>query len=350
VNIAASAFGMRAGSFIGLITGSDGAIHGAATVVLTKTGAATATVTIDGVKSTLKGSFDQFGNLTSVNGLLHLHIDLGGTTASSLGSLALSGTVDAVTGGTTAFLLSGAHTAYASAETPPEAGKYTILLSATGTDSTVPQATGYATMTVGKAGAVTMAGKLADGTAFSTSAVLLGNGTANRCVIFQPLTCASVTPVGAKGLLAGSLFFEKRTDSDLDGTLEWIKPQQTKGAYPAPIDTSLDAAGSIYKAPLKGGSVLPGFGGGSLTFSDSALLLVKTGTLTSANAFLITNSGTDRTKITITASGGLFTGSFVYPGQTAATAFGGVLFQDGTNGEGFFLGPLGSGTVSLTSP
>jgi hypothetical protein len=260
-----------------------------------------------------------------------------------------------LTGSAGNVTFTASHAAYAKGVSLTGTGKYTVLLSATDSSNTVPQGTGYATMTVAKTGGVTMAGKLADGTAFSTSAVLLGGSAGNQCVIYDTLTYPSVTTKGAKGLLIGNLTFDSIPgSSDLNGTLEWVKPQQSKGAYQAAIDTSLNVIGSAYTAPARGGSVLPGFTSGTLTLSDSAALvlpasaLIKTGTLTSVNAFLITNSGTDNTKVTITPSTGVFSGSFLYPGQTKTTAFGGVLFQDGTNGAGFFLGPNGSGNVELT--
>jgi hypothetical protein len=71
-------------------------------------------------------------------------------------------------------------------------------------------------------------------------------------------------------------------------------------------------------------------------------------TLNSGNALTLTPPIQDKLTITLTPSTGVFKGTFVYPGQKTPTAFGGVLFQDQVIGEGFFLGPNGSGTVNLS--
>lgn len=160
---------------------------------------------------------------------------------------------------------------------------------------------------------------------------------------------------GSKGSLDGTLTFVSTGTSDVSGTLQWEKPQQTKGDYPAQIDTILSAIGSYYIPPGKNGSVLPGFTSGALTLSDTGTLsvpasgpLVKNVMLSPPHTFTVTNPGTDKLKMTVTASNGVFKGTFVYPGDKKPTAFGGVLFQDQIDGGGFFLGPNGSGAVSLS--
>lgn len=232
----------------------------------------------------------------------------------------------------------------------PQAGRYTVLLTPAQSGPTIPQGTGYAMLTTSATGGVTMVGKLPDGEGISASGVLAGSAAGNQFLIYETLNYPSVTTKGAKGLLVGSVTFEKLSGSDFDGTLEWMKPQQTKGDYPAAIDTNVAAIGSLY-AVAKKGSVLPGFTSGTLELSDTGALITpmdKTMTLTSANTLTVTNPGPDKTKITIHPSTGLFSGSFVYPNQTGRTDFDGVLFQDQTIGSGFFLGPGGSGNVSLS--
>lgn len=243
----------------------------------------------------------------------------------------------------------------------PKPGKYTILLSATDTSDAVPQGTGYATLTVGKHGGVAIAGKLADGESFSTSGVLVTSTAVTQFSINKPLRYPSVTTRGQKGLLSGTLKFVIETGtSDLNGTLEWIKPEQrTTTKYPATIDTTLNVKGSLYMPPGRGKSVLPGFpveGGtasGTVELSDtSGFILSGTAQLSDANKLIITNPQ-DSLKVTITPSTGIFKGYFKYSpavpgGKAKLTDFGGVLFQDQIMGNGFFLGPNGSGTVSLT--
>jgi hypothetical protein len=77
--------------------------------------------------------------------------------------------------------------------------------------------------------------------------------------------------------------------------------------------------------------------------------IVKDLTLNSKNVFLVINPGTDKLKVTVTPSTGVFKGTFLYPGQNHSTSFGGVLYQDRVLGDGFFIGPDGSGTVNLSN-
>jgi hypothetical protein len=238
----------------------------------------------------------------------------------------------------------------------PKTLRYTLLISATDTSPTVPQGTGYATMTVSPVGKAAMAGKLADGESFSVSGTTVTVTGTTQFVIDKSLTYPSVTVRNAKGSLAGTITFVTVTGtSDLSGTLGWMKPQQKRGAYSAAIDTNLDVIGSLYTPPGSGESVLPGFTNGTLVLSDTGTLslsgatpLEKTVMLTSKNALVVTDPGGDKAKATITASTGVFKGSFLYPGQTKRTDFDGVLFQDQTIGGGFFVGPDGGGAVSLS--
>lgn len=228
-------------------------------------------------------------------------------------------------------------------------GRYTLLITSSDAGETVPSGTGYATMTVNKKGAVVIGGKLADGESFSTSGKISGG---DQLVVNKSLIYPSVTVRGTKGLLTGSLTFAMVTGtSDLSGTFEWIKPQQKKGDYPAPIETNLNVIGSLYTPPGKKESVLPGFTTGTLTLSDTSGLIVSgTSQLTAANKLTITDPS-DKLKVTITRSTGVFKGTFTYPipgKKPKLTDFAGVLFQDQINGGGLFLGPDGSGIVSLT--
>jgi hypothetical protein len=205
-------------------------------------------------------------------------------------------------------------------------------------------------MTVGSTGAAAMAGKLPDGESFSISWVL-NRLERSEFSIKKPLSYPSATSKGAKGLLAGTLAFGTLPgSSDFSGTLTWTKPEQSKGDYQAAIDTTLNVIGSLYTRPANGSSALPGFGNGTLLLSDtSGLSLSASSQLTGANKLVVTDPS-DNLKVSLTPTTGVIKGMFLYPGQKAPTAFTGVLFQDQTIGEGFFLGPNGSGTVSLKSP
>ena len=228
-------------------------------------------------------------------------------------------------------------------------GRYTALILPPA-DSSLPQGAGYATLTVSAKGGVVMAGALADGEPFSTSGVIV-SGT--QFIVNTALSYPSVTVKKAKGSLAGTLTFETLTgNSDFSGTLAWTKPPQSKGEYPAAIDTNLNVIGSLYIVGARG-SVLPEFTTGTLELSDtSGFVLTAISQLTSQNTLVVTNPP-DSLKVTITVSTGVFKGSFQYPVPGKGpklTDFAGVLFQDQNLADGYFLGPNGSGDINLTSP
>jgi hypothetical protein len=229
-------------------------------------------------------------------------------------------------------------------------GRYTAMLTATGTSSALPSGTGYATLRVGKGGGVAVAGRLPDGESFSQSTLVL-TGTAKSVIpLDKVLTYPAVTIRGARGLLSGTLTYVPGDGScNLYGTLQWTKPQQTRGDYPAAIDTPVHVSGSFYAPPTRDAGVLPGFTTGTLELSDTgAALLDKDVTLTPRNTLTITNPGPDKLKATLNRSTGVFKGTFRYPASEKPTDFQGVLNQDETIGGGFFLGPDGSGTVTLS--
>ena len=260
------------------------------------------------------------------------------------------------------YLLSGtaagiALTAYSAAyggyRLAMERGAYTLLLSATDPGAGVPQGAGYATLTVTNTGGVTLGGSLPDGEGFTNTGFLVRGESGDEVLLYKSLTYPSVTVKGTEGLLVGGLTFEKaQGTSDLSGTVEWVKPAQSKGEYQAPLDTNLNVIGSVYVPPAKGECALPAFTSGTLALSDAGALAtpLDQGVVNSKGTLVLTKPLMDQLKLTVNNSTGVFKGSFVYPGKRTVTDFTGVLFQDQGFGEGFFLGPDGSGTVELASP
>jgi hypothetical protein len=225
----------------------------------------------------------------------------------------------------------------------------------------MPQGTGYATVTVGATGVVVWAGKLADGTAFTGSGPLVGGTAGNQFIIFNP------TIYGHAGLLAGSIAFKNLADSDCNGALRCIKPQQASGSYyQAGFDTGLAVMGSTYTAPPPGTMALAfpselynGIteltGGGLVNSLGQSQPINATVTLTPLNTVIAALPNRDALKLTIHPSTGTFSGTFLHPASQQTVSFAGVLYQQ-TNipqAAGFFLGPVlngtgDSGNVSLT--
>jgi len=307
----------------------------------------TGSLTLDGASYSFTGAFNQDG---VYNGTIHASVPI---------SLALSGsgTASILTGTANGVALTAYHTADRIGQVSPEKGNYTLLLSATGQAANIPPGTGFGTMAVSRAGGFTIGGRLADGEAYSASGVLVSGTAGAQAYIYKSLTYPYATPRGARGSLFGRVTFTG-PGGGFAGTVHWIKPQQSAGEFQAPIDTTLNIAGSPYKF-TSGGSVLPGFTAGTLELSDTGALsllggmqLDKSVTLTPANAITVGNPGPDVTRMRFVTSTGLFVGSFVYPGAVIPTAvkglvFQGVVLQSGTVAGGFFLGPDGGGNVSL---
>jgi hypothetical protein len=211
-------------------------------------------------------------------------------------------------------------------------------------------------MTIGKRGGIVMAGKLADGESFTTTGGVVTGIAESQFSVDAPLKYSAATPQGARGLLSGALTFVPQGAScNLYGALEWNKPRQSKGDYQGGFDAVLHVSGSIYTPPRGRASVLPGFpvegsaNYGTLVLSDtSGLMLSGSAQLSPGNKLIVTGPEDDL-RLTISASTGVFKGTFLYPGaHRKRTDFSGVLFQDLTMGGGYFLGPGGSGTISLT--
>ncbi len=225
-------------------------------------------------------------------------------------------------------------------------GQFTLILTSTDTSGAVPRAPGYATLfTTSKGGAI-LAGKLPDGESLTVSGTLLTGSNSSSFSISKALSYASATPATAMGSIVGSIIFQQSTGSDVFGALAWSKPRQTRGPYPAAINTVLNITGALFTPPTTGASVLPGFTTGTLVLTDtSGLSISNTVSLSSSNVLTITGTNVAATRAAISAANGILSGAFTYPGQKKPTSFQGVILQDAKTGQGLFIGPNGSGSV-----
>lgn len=323
----------QAGTYIGLLNGGSSFV----TLTLAKTGSLTGKLVLDGttykIDATVATSGDFSGIVVKPPLPVGLTLEVSGD-GSTPGDYLISGTAGGVT-------LTAAHAAYDKGGIVAEAGTYTLLLSATGSISSVPLGTGYAKLTVNKTGGgARMACKLADGTPLTATGVLVSGGGGNQFIIYDPAL------YGGKGLLAGAITFEALAGSDCDGTLAWIKPSQTSGNYyKGGFDTDLAAAGSLYVKPPAGQSALP-ITSGTVELSDGGLNnpINEPVNILPSNAVTVVGTNAQHLKIAIHAGTGGFTGSFVDPVTNKTITFGGLLFQKVPQGGGFFRGPVVSGT------
>lgn len=205
--------------------------------------------------------------------------------------------------------------------------------------TTYPQGDGWATLTVSSAGIAKFSGKLADGTAFSSSVPLRAD---NSVVFFRQL-------YRKRGAIAGDIALADLPDSDLTGPgLVWLRPELRRARYyPSgwPDGIRVDAVGTKFTSLAS-----LNFGQGAIDLVNGNVSFVFTdGNLASTLIHPVNISPTTGAVVRATASGTAHTLSFS-PGTGAFTGtfphtngknrlFNGILLNKGANkgGFGFFL-------------
>ena len=336
-----------AATYNGLVTNAAPTSGNVGTITLKMlaNGTFTGKVVIAGTGYAFAGAFSATGTTTPIvisrkapltNYTLGIALDVVGGTQQITGSLTDSiftsaVAMDPVLYNTTTNLVPGGLV-----------GKYTALFTPTQNLASIPQGDGYATISIASTGAVTLAGKLANNVAISQSSTLVGTGS-------WPLFVALNANMG---YIAGLVSFDSIPGvSDFAGSVAWEKPMNTGTFHPAAFATQLSLIGSRYDVPVAGQRALNFLGtvpnaaflasGGNL-----ALPVGRSITLNTANTF-ITPVDVVALKLTLTTATGLFTGSF--KDGAATRLLGGVLFQEGDYGGGFFVGSTLSGLLGINS-
>lgn len=201
-----------------------------------------------------------------------------------LGGQTLSLSLDPLTGRMTGTLgsasISGWHSAWNAVMNPAEAmqGYYSMALDlADPADQgvlTIPQGSGFATMTVGLGGSIITTGKTADGETITGASFL---GAEGDFWIYTPLNKTFGSIQGglrltqdAQGLFTGNV---------IQGELTWLRPVTTTTLYPSGFGPLRLNAGGAYLAPANKGFVilgLPAAGPAQLRFTDGGLALSNT--------------------------------------------------------------------------
>ena len=135
-----------------------------------------------------------------------------------------------------------------------------------------PQGACHGSITLSPQGTARIAGRLADGTAFSTSSAFGMNG---RLLIYHPLYASS-----ALGSFCGTVTMADSTSQAITGTLTWSKPAQPAGrlyraGWSAPL--ALDISGGRYRPAA--GATLPLDATPSIDNSPNAVLQLEEGGL-----------------------------------------------------------------------
>jgi hypothetical protein len=339
-------FAAAAGVYQGLIQSQSGSpqTSGLFTITVGNTGSMSAKLTFGGVAFSVKGTFDESGKLSAA-------IPRGGTSPLTLVlQLELTNGTGRITGTLSdATLTSDVMAdplAFNSKTNPATAfqGYYTVLLPPNSDDTGpgFPQGNGYGTLKVDAGGNIKFSGTLGDGTPISQKAVVSKDGT---WPVFIPL-------YGKQGVMVGWVTFTNIVGvSDLNGALTWFKPPVSNSRfYPNGFTTVTSLFGSKYTTPSSGTpvlnvansncNVLVTVGDGNLgSFSSNSVTLTaaKAASPCAANGF----------KVFVTASTGLFSGSFVNPSAHKSILFRGAILQKQNIGAGFFLGTDQTGFATV---
>jgi hypothetical protein len=298
---------------------------------------------------TLRGTLDTSGSFSGLTGApaTPFTLVLTGTTVSTY---VLNGSAkgDQIT----------AYPAVYSKTNPAVAAKYTTLFTGTDPSIGVPQGTGYATIAVSKTGAGSVTGKLADGTSFSSSGLIVAGPSGHELLIFD------TNIYGKKGLFSGALQIVDQQFAPVDvqdsavaqtgivqpfgsvrGNVLWIKPSVKGPYYATRFNTTVNAQGFRFDKTQP----IP-FTTGTLTVSDPSLgsPITQAFTVTTAGAVTISGTNPNNVKLAFKLSTGAITGSFepVAGEKKPTIKFAGLLLQDPAAPEaaGYFLTPAVSGT------
>jgi hypothetical protein len=330
VNLVSSEGNLRA-----LISVTGQTVDGFLSLTIGKNGVVTGSLILDGVTTKVKGAFGANGQFTGTPANLSLLLTSGAGGPTNPAGYQAIGTAGVVP-------VMAWHAAYTSKEAVTESPKYTILLDATTSAVTIPQGTGYLTLTVSaKGGTAKLSGKLADGTTVMYSGFVASGPNGHQVYVYDNSLNSK------KGLFAGMLTFEHLLNSDADGMMEWVHPAVNGDLYPQAFNTLLNAGASKYIAPQKGSPALPIFTGtfslsnGGLTATDNEAVI-----LTTKNIVLFQGTNPNDIKVTIDAAKGSFSGSFIDPTSTKKVSFSGLLYQNAhiPGAEGYFIGPVISNT------
>jgi hypothetical protein len=222
-------------------------------------------------------------------------------------------------------------------EPSPFAGQYNMVFTNSGTNQG-PSGDSYGSLTVSKLGAVSVAGKLADGNSFSQSVPISKNG-------FWPFY-TYVTR--GEDLLLGWIAFQENDINSVtlsETNLFWSKTSSSKGYYSGGFTNTFKIASSPY---ANTGKDIP-----ILTLTDPVVIL-------SGGDFVepLTNSVAYKNKLVyyttnltlrINPAVGSFTGRFD-AGDGPSIEMSGVVLQNQNSAFGFFLGPdENSGSVLFQS-
>ncbi|HXS68834.1 MAG TPA: SMP-30/gluconolactonase/LRE family protein, partial [Candidatus Polarisedimenticolia bacterium] len=222
---------------------------------------------------------------------------------------------------------------------PAPAGNknYTLAIPGGADSATQPGGYGYGSVKVDVSGNITFTGVLGDGAKATQKTTLSKDG---RWPFY-------VAPYKGKGAILGWLTFTDLANSDVSGTLNWIRqPQSTSKLYPGGFNfpNGVQAIGSVYS--FSSGTPL-------LNLPAGGVSILQQGNLpeTFTNHFTLGSdnkvTSPDGLSVKITTKTGLFKGTVHDPTSGKSISISGVVMQKQNSAYGSFLNTDQSGSVYL---
>ena len=244
-----------------------------------------------------------------------------------------------VTDGIWTAALTGDRAVFNSSTNPaPYAGKYTLVIPGWENDPSLPLGDGYATVQVNTSGQATFAGVLTDGTKFSQIVPLSKGG-------FCPLYASLYS---GKGSVMSWIAFTNLPGSDINGTLNWIKPTNSSALYRAGFNNTSEVIGSAYVQPAVSTVHILNLTNAAVAFSGGNLAAAFTNLVTLGSNSKVINLSNNKLTMNFTLTTGTFSGSATEATTGRIISFTGVVLQKLHTGHGRFLGTNQCGRVSLT--
>jgi uncharacterized repeat protein (TIGR03803 family) len=224
------------------------------------------------------------------------------------------------------------HTVHTVKVPAAQKGRYTARLNPPANVAAGPTAGGFAMVDIVASGAVTITGKLPDGTALSSGALLQDDGV---IAFYNRLYTATALRAG---YLAGPVTFNPAGGvSAVLGALDWRKPTQLTGLFAAGFQQSLTLEGSAYIAPLTGQRALTlQDAAGTLESSFDGALYPHPVHLSMRNLFTVDLPNSGRLSLTATRLTGAVTGRFYDTVAGKYRALSGVVLQAQGEFSGFY--------------
>ena len=339
-NFVPNPFPVVAGAYAGLFWEGESVRQGSSgffTLATTASGAYSGALILDGVKLPVSGQLSLDGGATNViprRGAdpvsVAWTVDLHG--ANQVTGLVSTASWHARLAGDRALLNAGTN------HTMP-IGKYTFVLPGATDEPSKPEGDGFGTAGVDGNGKVNLAATLADGTRFAAAGPLLQGG-------MFPLYTALYGKRGS--VLSWVAFDTNQPNSDMSGLFSWIRPPAvTPKTYTNGFELESALTGSRYVPPAGKTNRIVEISNGFLLLSGAGLLEPSTNAVILGPNNALTNTGSNKLTLTLTASSGLFKGTFMQTGTTERVSFSGAVLQKTRRGSGYFLRAGRSGQVLL---